>query len=89
MPSLHKTEGNMLLFLALKILLNNPAAKIAVTHEQEVTKEVGHENLLQAVSSDAVLLCKNPLTGCKHCDDTTAMKMSQKFELCRSSVIDV
>lgn len=37
-----------------------------------MTKEVGGENLLQAVGRDAVLLRQDPLTGGEHGNDAAA-----------------
>ena len=60
-------------FFGIGVVLDNSVAKVTVTHEQEVTKEVSCENFLQAIRGDTVLLCQNPLTSGKHSDDTAAI----------------
>lgn len=49
-----------------------------VTHQQEVTEEVGGKHFSQAVGGDAVLLRQDPLAGGKHGDHTTATNTQNK-----------
>lgn len=52
-----------------------------VTHKHKVAEEVGCKYFLQAIMSDAILLCQNSLASGKHGDYFAVIKASQKFGL--------